>query len=61
MDRSDGLPERDRRLAMLSLMLAAAQVTLDISIVYTALPAIAADPYLTNRRAERRPQLRVVS
>jgi DHA2 family multidrug resistance protein-like MFS transporter len=43
MERSDGLPERDRRLAMLSLMLAAAQVTLDISIVYTALPAIAAD------------------
>ncbi len=43
MDRSDGLPERDRRLAMLSLMLAAAQVTLDISIVYTALPAISAD------------------
>jgi DHA2 family multidrug resistance protein-like MFS transporter len=43
MDRSDGLPERNRRLAMLSLMLAAAQVTLDISIVYTALPAIAAD------------------
>ncbi len=43
MDRSDGLPERDRMLAMLSVMLAATQVTLDISIVYTALPAIAAD------------------